>query len=108
MSASQSSSGKKRPLFYSLNEDLEVEPCDENFETKVLQQEYVGEAFLSTIFLGLDHNFHEEGPPILFETMIFGGPQDGEQVRSTTYVKAMSHHYRLKEELLCTRSNQET
>lgn len=27
---------------------------------------------VSTVFLGLDHNFMKEGPPILFETMAFG------------------------------------
>lgn len=27
---------------------------------------------VSTVFLGLDHNFGLEGKPILFETMIFG------------------------------------
>lgn len=26
---------------------------------------------VSTVFLGLDYNFHAEGPPILFETMVF-------------------------------------
>ena len=31
---------------------------------------------VSTVFLGLDHRFHGNGPPILFETMIFGGPPD--------------------------------
>ena len=28
---------------------------------------------VSTVFLGLDHNFYEEGPPVLFETMVFFG-----------------------------------
>lgn len=28
---------------------------------------------VSTVFLGLDHNYSDEGPPILFETMIFCG-----------------------------------
>lgn len=37
---------------------------------------------VSTVFLGLDHNFSKFGPPLLFETMIFGGPRDGEQWRS--------------------------
>lgn len=27
---------------------------------------------VSTVFLGLDHSFMAKGPPILFETMIFG------------------------------------
>lgn len=26
---------------------------------------------VSTVFLGVDHNFYGEGPPILFETMVF-------------------------------------
>lgn len=29
----------------------------------------VGEWFVSTVFLGLDHNHFGEGPPLLFETM---------------------------------------
>lgn len=36
---------------------------------------------ISTVFLGLDHNFFGKGPPLLFETMIFakgdGGSDDG-------------------------------
>lgn len=27
---------------------------------------------VSTVFLGLDHNYTGRGPPVLFETMIFG------------------------------------
>lgn len=27
---------------------------------------------VSTIFLGLDHNYYGKGPPILFETIVFG------------------------------------
>ena len=40
----------------------------------------VGPLHVSTIFLGLDHGFssNPDAPPILFETMIFGGA-DGEQ-----------------------------
>lgn len=33
----------------------------------------IGGVRLSTVFLGLDHNFCPEGPPLLFETMTFGG-----------------------------------
>lgn len=33
----------------------------------------VGEMTVSTIFLGIDHSFMGEGPPILFETMISTG-----------------------------------
>lgn len=31
-----------------------------------------GDVVVSTIFLGVDHRFLGDGPPILFETMIFG------------------------------------
>jgi hypothetical protein len=39
------------------------------------------ECRVSTVFLGIDHRFHGNGPPLLFETMIFGGPLDQEQWR---------------------------
>ena len=34
-----------------------------------------GGAWVSTVLLGLDHNFSETGPPIIFESMVFG-PED--------------------------------
>jgi len=49
---------------------------------------------VSTVFLGLNHNFnntHEE--PILFETMIFGGELNEEQWRWTTKEKAKAGHH---------------
>ncbi len=41
----------------------------------------VGEVKISTVWLGLDHNFDGVGPPIIFETMIFGGDHDEDQWR---------------------------
>ncbi len=38
--------------------------------------EITSETNVSTVFLGLDHRFDRSGPPLLFETMIFGGPHD--------------------------------
>lgn len=32
---------------------------------------------ISTVFLALDHNYRDSGPPILWETMVFGGPLTG-------------------------------
>jgi hypothetical protein len=46
---------------------------------------------VSTIFLGLDHSFGR-GDPILFETMIFGGPLDGYQWRYSTWEQAERGH----------------
>lgn len=46
---------------------------------------------ISTIFLAMDHNW-SGGPPILFETMIFGGHRDMYQVRYHTWDEAMEGH----------------
>lgn len=48
--------------------------------------------YVSTIFLGLNHNFGE-GPPILFETMIFGFDDGIEyQWRYSSFDDAMVGH----------------
>lgn len=39
---------------------------------RVVKQEMVGKYWVSTIFLSLDHSWGE-GPPILWETMVFAG-----------------------------------
>ena len=50
------------------------------FETanRVVAQTEVGSLFVSTVFLGLDHNFLDSGQPLLFETMIFDGRLTGD------------------------------
>jgi hypothetical protein len=58
------------------------------------KQESVGEANVSTVFLGLDHNFGG-GQPVLFETMVFGGEHDGYQSRACTYEEALAMHDRV-------------
>ena len=47
---------------------------------------------VSTVFLGLDHRWFDDGPPILFETMIFGGPLDDEMWRYSSYDDAEVGH----------------
>lgn len=39
-------------------------------EYRVVKQEYVGDYWISTVWLGLDHNMGG-GPPMIFETMVF-------------------------------------
>lgn len=46
---------------------------------------------VSTVFLGLNHGF-AHGPPLLFETMIFGGFHDGYQRRCSTWAEAENLH----------------
>lgn len=47
---------------------------------------------VSTVFLGIDHNFSDEGLPVLFETMVFGGPYDEHCERYITRGKALRGH----------------
>ena len=49
---------------------------------------------VSTVFLGIDHSFGH-GPPILWETMIFGGRLSEEQERYQTYEQALAGHARM-------------
>ena len=51
-------------------------------------------AKISTVFLGIDHQFGMGSPPILFETMVFGGELDQEQERYCTYREAEEGHKR--------------
>jgi hypothetical protein len=47
---------------------------------------------ISTVFLGIDHNFGVGRVPILFETMVFGGPEDGYCDRYATWDEAVVGH----------------
>ena len=54
------------------------------FETahRHVADEIIGGARVSTVFLGIDHGYNFDGrPPVLWETMVFGGPCDQEQER---------------------------
>jgi hypothetical protein len=57
----------------------------------------IGEVQISTVWVGLDYNFSGVGPPLIFETMIFGGPLDQEQWRYSTEQEAREGHKRAVE-----------
>lgn len=46
---------------------------------------------VSTVFLALDHN-HFGGEPVLFETMVFGGPHNETQWRYHSHPEALQGH----------------
>lgn len=46
---------------------------------------------VSTVFLGLDHGFGD-GPPLLFETMIFSDYGGGDERRYSTWAEAELGH----------------
>lgn len=49
---------------------------------------------VSTVFLGMDHRLIGPGPPVLWETMVFGGEYDDEQERYTSREAALAGHAR--------------
>lgn len=56
----------------------------------------IGNVRISTVFLGIDHQWMN-GPPLLFESMVFGGEHDGYQERYHTRDEAIAGHQRLVE-----------
>jgi len=60
----------------------------------------IGDYLVSTVFLGLDHQWHAHGPPLLFETMVFGKePLKERQERCTTWEQAEVMHENMCEEV---------
>jgi hypothetical protein len=58
-----------------------------------LGDDHVGDVHVSTVWLGLDHGYGD-GPPLIFETMIFGGPLDQECWLYATEQQARAGHAR--------------
>ena len=96
-------------MFYKLDENHKPIPCsaaelgDPAFRDKsrIVQQDKIGKVRLSTVFLCIDHSFDSlgNGPPVLWETMIFGGPRDQEQHRYTSHADALAGHLKILAEL---------
>ena len=69
---------------------------------RILRTETRSGHLISTVFLQIDHNFNEQGPPVLFETMIF---KDGEGYhdlycrRFSNYDDAITNHLLLLEQI---------
>lgn len=63
------------------------------FETadRAVKRETIGDSKISTVFLGTDHGFGF-GPPVLWETMIFGGLHDGWSEHATSREGALTMH----------------
>ena len=70
---------------------------EEHFEQRIVKQEEVGPYWVSTVFLGLDHDFTESGPPLLFETIVChgrggDGVKDAPFARTSTWELALETH----------------
>ena len=82
--------------------DKEIIVCNDIIEwgramekDRIVKQDQIGDVGISTVFLGLDHQFGE-GEPLLFETMIFGGKEDNYQDRCSTWEQAEEMHLKAK------------
>lgn len=88
---------------YILNPDHSVSPCDDLLEwgrrfgdiaARMVAKSTVSvggkELRVSTVFIGLDHGFGD-GPPLLFETMVFGDDDDRTR-RYSTWDQAADGH----------------
>lgn len=85
-------------MFYSF-ENGEIKPVTQitdsvwDLENRKIDYTDINEdIYVSTVFLVIDHNFGDRGPPVLFETMIFGGEHDGTQYRYTNVEDAKKGH----------------
>jgi hypothetical protein len=84
---------------YILTDDRRAVPIDDliawaqwfEVANRQVAVDRIGDTTVSTVFLALDHRFGE-GPPLIFETMIFNGPLDGEQGRYSTWDEAIAGH----------------
>jgi hypothetical protein len=50
----------------------------ESHTRRTVDAVFVGDVWISTVFLGVDYNHLGVGPPILWETMAFGVKDDGD------------------------------
>lgn len=88
-------------LYFKLNEDKAFSPCnmmEANMQwgkNSIVRTE-IGSIHISTIFLPLNHAW-DEGPPILFETMVFGlkSEEYESQWRYYTYQEAADGHNKI-------------
>lgn len=75
---------------------------------KIVAQSEIGPYYVSTVWIGVDHGFTLSGPPIIFETMVFGhaggdglGP-DIECRRYATEAEARAGHDEIVTLILAT------
>jgi hypothetical protein len=88
--------------YYILNPDRsvsETKSLEEAFHgDRIIDKTKIGKNEVSTVFLGINHNFSMRGRPILFETMIF--PDCEYVTRCASYDEALEMHKKACESLL--------
>jgi len=83
-----------RVKYYKLGPDHEVVEATRDEWTamfmdapgRTVAKTMVDGALVSTVFLGLDHRFIGDGPPIVFESMTFANGEPGIEIDTDRYV----------------------
>ena len=66
-------------------------------------EKHIGVSRVSTVFLGLNHAF-DDGPPLIFETMVFSGPLAETCERYSTWEEAERGHAEMVSRVLAYRA----
>jgi len=64
----------------------------EDHPLRVVAHHKIRRVTVSTVWVGLDQRHHGQGPPLIYETMVFGGPLDGTTLRYTYRDEAIDGH----------------
>jgi hypothetical protein len=87
--------------YYILDENKQAQPVHDVYVWADYQDAHKrvastrrGKVWVSTVFLGIDHQFGD-GPPLVFESMVFGGPKDQYMDRYSSYDDALMGHRRM-------------
>ena len=72
-----------------------------NSQSRIVKQTKISkDVRVSTIFLGMNHQFLPGLPPLVFETMVFGVDSDLEYERYSTWEQAEEGHHQIVEKLV--------
>lgn len=87
------------PSFYR-DRIMDVESLLMDVERRIVAKTRHGGVLVSTVFLSIDHNYTDKGPPVLWETMVFGGRHNEECRRYTSREDAVQGHFEMVQEIL--------
>lgn len=59
-------------------------------DDKRVAEDTVGDYWVSTVFLGLNHQWDPGEPPLIFETMVFPNEQNSDQLGEEWYMERYS------------------
>lgn len=87
--------------FYILDADREPVEVDaltwalwfDHFPNRRVARTKIGPMVVSTVFMGMNHSYYRDSPPLLYETMVFGSDEDEKGCyRTYTWDGAVAQH----------------